>query len=179
MNGPGWPAQEAELVLLKEEKRLLLEKKKSQDKADGLPSNSHIQAKYNDLPHGPRTLPIVWGRICLLFLFSPAKFSNTMDNMLSMVVFSWILATPIFHFSSYFLCHVIWALYSVLIHAIIIILLDCIIFKGVSFSIHLLEADYPGDNPHITDGATLIPLTEQWGECLNHRLQSLVKPWAH
>lgn len=75
--------------------------------------------------------------------------------------FSWLLAIAIFHFISYFLYHVIWALYTVLIHAIIIILLDCIIFKGVSFSIHLLEADYPGDNPHITDGATLIPLTEQ------------------
>lgn len=69
-------------------KRLILRKKKWQDKSDGVPSNSHIQAKYDDLPHGPRGLPVISGRIYLLFLFSTAKFSNSIYNALSMRVFS-------------------------------------------------------------------------------------------
>lgn len=116
-----------------------------------------------------QTFPIAW----------KCPVNEVWSFFLDLFIFPWQLAIAIFHFVSYFLCCVIWALYTVLIHAIIIILLDCIIFKGVSFSIHLLEADYPGDNPHITDGAALIPLTEQWGEHLIHRLQSLVKPWSH
>lgn len=104
------------------------------------------------MPHSPRGLPIVSRRIYLLFLFFAAKFFNSVNNALSMCFFflfffSWLLAIAIFHFISYFLCHVIWALYTVLIHAIIIILLDCIIFKGVSFSIHLLEARLPRRQP--------------------------------